>query len=105
MVSYFICVFTTINSDDTKDITFEILENKQPINLFEKYDQIVVYNPDDLDLSDDLCKKILELEKMIDAFYYAHPHKLDKFEQNKVDQMELNLDQLKMIVKNKIENV
>lgn len=105
MVSYFILTLYTLNSDDTKDMKFEIVVNGEGINLFEKYDEVVIYKPEDLNLSDDLCKEILELEDMIDTFYIDHPIKLDDYQQNKVDMMELALDELKMIVKNKIENL
>ena len=104
MVTYFILALLTLNSDDTTDMVFEIVVTGQGINLFEKYDQVVVYKPEDLGLSDDLCKEILELEDRIDTFYFDHPIKLDDYQQNKVDMMELSLDELKMIVKNKIEN-
>ena len=93
------------NSDDTKDLTLEVLTNGQRINLFEKYDQVEVYTPQDLDITDNLCMKILELQNEIGIFYYAHPYKLDDFQQNKADAMELNLDELKMIIRTKIENL
>ena len=104
MVSYFVLTLYTLNSDDTQDMKFEIIINGQGINLFEKYDEVVIYKPEDLDLSDDLCKDILELEDRISTFHFDHPGKLDDYQQNKVDMMELALDELKMIVKNKIEN-
>ncbi len=104
-MSYLICVFTTINSDNIKEIKFQILETKQHIHLYEKYDELVIYKPEDLELTHYLCKKILELENEIEIFYYAHPYRLDKFEQNKVDFMELTLNQLNLIVKNKIDYV
>jgi hypothetical protein len=104
MALYFIVSFTITNSDDTIMYDFKILQNKEPMNLFEKYDSIEIFTPADLHIHVDVCKKIQELESEVNNFYFAHPYRLDDYQQNKIDQMELNLQEFKKLILDKIEN-